>query len=724
MTLTIFEELALEVRDGLDPIEGARRLLAIMSDSELIATLHGDMPFWECIHQADFGGYNINPYVAGRNDRLGIPGIRFADGPRGVVVQHSTCFPVALARGASWDTDLEFQIGRRIGQEARAQGANLFAGVCINLVRHPGWGRSQESYGEDPVHVGAMGAATVRGVRESVMSCVKHFAVNSIETVRHVVDVECPDDVMHEIYLPHFRQVVEAGTDAVMTAYNSINGEWASQSRWLLTDVLRDLWEFDGFVMSDFFQGFRDSVATIEAGMDLEMPCAQQHPRNLPDALRSGRLQRSDLELSAARIVAAQLTTYHLWSREDPSVVPADSVGLALAHRSAVRSAVLLRNTEVDGHPLLPVEASQLRRVLVVGALADTPVTGDHGSSDVRAPHVVTLLEGLRSALPGVEVVHEPTDAGRVAVLAAGVDLVVAYLSYSDTDQGEHYDMHQSGLLESLAPPPSNALEERLRNEVRENLATKLMPLTDPTSGVLPTSDRYDLGLPAIDVALLEAALEVNSRTVAVVATGNAVTMPWANRVPAVLVQWFAGAEGGRATADLLVGNEVPSGRLPMSFPGEATTLPYFDVTAETAQYDQWFGYRLNDRSAERPAFPMGFGLTYGSLSWSAPNVVTETEEGWRVGLRIENRTSRDLAEVVQIYGGPRDPRRDRPARVLLGFARVEVSAYATQDVEVVARRAALGQWDGAEVVPFHGPVRLEVSRFHGDPDAALLYVS
>ncbi len=171
--------------------------------------------------------YNKVPFEAGRIDRLGIPGIRFTDGPRGVALGSSTAFPVAIARAASWDPDLERAVADVIGAEARAQGANLWAGICINLAYAPGWGRAQESYGEDPLLLGAMGAASVEGVNPWVMSCVKHFALNSMEEARFRVDVRVAEDVLREVYLPHFRTVVDAGVDCVMSAYNSVNGSWA-----------------------------------------------------------------------------------------------------------------------------------------------------------------------------------------------------------------------------------------------------------------------------------------------------------------------------------------------------------------------------------------------------------------------------------------------------------------------------------------------------------------
>src|SRR5512139_3046542 len=208
-----------------DQIEAkARDLLQQLTLDEKIHQMSGDTPLLTGTLEM-MRAYNTHPLPAGENLRLGIPGIRFSDGPRGVVMYHSTCFPVSMARGASWDVELEERIGDAIGVEARSQGANFFGGVCINLLRHPAWGRAQETYGEDPHHLGEMGAALVRGVQRHVMACVKHYAANSIENARFKVDVRLSERTLREIYLPHFKRCVDEGAASVMSAYNKVNGE-------------------------------------------------------------------------------------------------------------------------------------------------------------------------------------------------------------------------------------------------------------------------------------------------------------------------------------------------------------------------------------------------------------------------------------------------------------------------------------------------------------------
>ena len=209
-------------------------------------------------------GYNLRPYVHGAVDRLGIPGTRFVDGPRGCVAGHGTAFPVSMARGATWDLELEERVGEVIGREIRAMGGNFFGGVCINLPRHPAWGRIQETYGDDPYHIGEFGAALTRGTQKYVMACAKHYALNSMENVRFQVDVTIDEADLHDVYLPHFKRAVDEGVAAIMAAYNSVNGEWAGQNEYLLTDVLRKQWGWNGITVTDFIWGMRDGGQVAE----------------------------------------------------------------------------------------------------------------------------------------------------------------------------------------------------------------------------------------------------------------------------------------------------------------------------------------------------------------------------------------------------------------------------------------------------------------------------
>ncbi|MBM4445532.1 MAG: glycoside hydrolase family 3 protein, partial [Chloroflexi bacterium] len=281
--------------------EKARHLLARMTLKEKVRQMSGDTPAMLGIVWL-LTGYGRRPIPAGENRRLSVPAIRFSDGPRGVVVYHSTCFPVSMARGASWDTDLEERIGEAMGIEARSQGANLLGNVCINLLRHPAWGRAQETYGEDPYHLGEMGAASVRGVQRHVMACVKHFAANSIENSRFKVDVRMDERTLREVYLPHFKRCVDEGAAVVMSAYNKVNGRHCGHHHHLLRDILKGEWGFQGLVVSDFMWGIHSAEAAA-AGLDLEMPFTVHFGRKLLRLVRQGRVPETVIDEAVLRIL-------------------------------------------------------------------------------------------------------------------------------------------------------------------------------------------------------------------------------------------------------------------------------------------------------------------------------------------------------------------------------------------------------------------------------------
>lgn len=701
-----------QLRSGeRDAAEVARDLVWRLTPEERLGLLDGDQDFWAGILDMGRHGYNHAPIVAGAVPRLGIPGVRFTDGPRGVVMGRSTCFPVAMARGATWDPALEEEIGGAIGAEGRAQGANLFAGVCINLLRHPAWGRAQETYGEDPVLLGRMGAALTRGVRAHLMACVKHFALNSIENARFVVDVRVDEDSLHAVYLPHFRAVLEAGAEAVMSAYNAVNGEWCGDSPTLLTRILRDEWGFAGFVMSDFIFGHRDPVGSVAAGLDLEMPFAQQRARRLPRALADGALDARDVETACVRLVATQLRYEAGLTAPAPSMeVVASPAHRALARRAAAQAMVLLRNEDVSGVPALPLAAERLKQVAVLGRLATRANLGDHGSSAVRPPATVSPLDGLREALPGVEVAHaDGKDARAAATLAAAADVAVVVVGYGARDEGEGVVAPFDDAIRTLPPPAGSPFGGFMGWLAAEASRRRLVP----------GGDRARLTLAQADEELILKVAEAQPRTVVVVIGASAVLMErWRARVPALLLAWYPGMEGGRALADVLLGAVEPGGRLPFVMPTEAAHLPYFDATARTITYDGWWGQRLLDRDGREPAYPLGFGLGYGRLAVQgaelrAVDVAAETAV---VDVEITNPGSRRSGTVVQLYaeadGGA------LPRRQLVGFARVELAAGASARVTVEATLRPLSRRDPAtrtwSVVP--GRYRLVAAQFCGDP--------
>jgi beta-glucosidase len=634
--------------------EAADELFEQLTERERRWLLDGDTPVWPGLLSM-VKQYNVEPIVAGAVERLGIPGIRFTDGPRGVVMGASTCFPVPIARAATFDVTLEEEVGRAIGAEARAQGANFFGGVCVNLTRHPAWGRAQESYGEDPVLLGAMGAALTRGVRENVMACVKHFALNSMEDARFYVDVEVDDDVLHDVYLPHFRRVIEAGADAVMSAYNRVNGTWCGEHRGLLTEVLRERWGFEGVVISDFVWGLRDPVRSLAAGLDVEMPFRQQRAR--------AKLPAEDIARSARRILATQLQ-HAAKIGPTPTVEIAGPEHRALARRAAARGCVLLEN---DG--LLPLTAES---IAVVGPLAQTANTGDIGSSRVRPPSTASVLDGLKAALPGARV--RLTDAAG----AANHDVAVVVVGYTAKEEGEAFIETDPDMIGHLGLPIRTALGRRVVSRVVRTVGRWLHP---------GGGDRRSLRLPAEQEALIERVTKANPNTVVVVITGGAVVMPWRKTPRALVVAWYPGMEGGHAIADVLLGRSSP-GRLPVAFPEREEDLGPFERTARRVRYDRWWGQRRLDRDGCAAAYPFGYGLGFTTF------VVQAAErDGAEVHVTVVNTGARRGTTVVQLY--------TTPIRALVDFAVVELDPAGARTVTFATKEDAL-----------------EAALHHGDPAA------
>jgi beta-glucosidase len=638
------------------------RLLAEMSLDEKVLQMSGDTWILDLVKlvTVERWKYNDRPVRAGRNRRLLIPPLAFADGPRGVVLHHSTAFPVAMARGASFDRKLEARIADAIGQELRAQGANLFGGVCVNVLRHPGWGRAQETYGEDPYLLGEMAAAMIEGVQaHNVMACVKHFALNSIEESRQYVDVRVDERTLREVYLPQFERAVGAGAAAVMSSYNRVNGDYTAENRHLLRDVLKGDWGFSGFVVSDFFTGVHDGVKAANAGLDLEMPVTQVYGRKLVDAVLAGEVPRERIDDSVRRILRRKL---FYATRPDPQAYPESLVRaqahVTLAREAAEKSMVLLKN---EGEAL-PFDRSRVRTLAVMGRLADGHENlGDHGSSRVYPPDVVTPLEGLRGYLgPGVRVVHEGGgDMARVRQLAREADAVVVVAGLDHRDEGEH-------------------IPQKPRGE--------------------QGGDRRRLGLRAEEIAVIQAAAALNQRTAVVLVGGSAITMEeWRNEAPAILLAFYPGQEGGHALARLLFGEANPSGKLPFTIPADAARLPPFDPVADRVEYGYYHGYTLAEKKGVEPAFPFGFGLSYTRFAYANLRLDrTEVAADGRltVSIDVKNAGPRAGEEVVQLYAGFPASAVDRPLKLLRGFEKVALAAGETKTVQLSLEARSLAYWD------------------------------
>ncbi|MFN2199471.1 MAG: beta-glucosidase [Anaerolineales bacterium] len=661
------------------------QLLAELTLDEKLGLMDADTPFWPGMVEMMGGGYADHTWNAGVVPRLNIPGIRFADGPRGLVMEGGTTFPVSMARGASWDPALEERIGEIIGYELRAKGGTLFGGVCINLLRHPAWGRAQETYGEDPYLLGEMGAALTRGVQKHAMACAKHYALNSIENARFKVDVTISPRALHEIYLPHFKRAVDEGVAAIMSAYNSVNGEWCGQNKTLLTDILKEQWGFDGFVLTDFIWGMRDAHKAALAGQDLEMPFQMHYHQHLKELVESGQVPLEKIDQAVSRSLRQQFRLLRSASY-DPDQVGCESFR-AVAREAAQKSIVLLQN---EGS-LLPLGGFQ--KIAVIGRLADMPNTGDDGSSNTRPAYVITPLQGLQKALDGqAEVLFEDgTDLERAKKLAQQADVVLLVVGYDHKDEGEFLDQDTKANLAKLYPTP-NPDEVTLAQEYMQSLGK------ESDGEFLSGGDRGSLTLHKEDENLIQEIAAINPRTIVAVMGGSGIIMEnWRQQVPAILILWYPGMEGGLALADVLLGKVNPSGKLPFAIPTHADHLPLFDRDATKIEYDLWHGYRKLARDGHTPAFPFGFGLSYTQYQYANLELAKDwldPSETLQVSLELTNSGPQAGDEIVQLYITTIGSSIERAPIELKAFTRTSLQPGETKRVHLDVPVSRLAYYD------------------------------
>jgi beta-glucosidase len=694
----------------------ARELVDQLTLDEKIKMMSGDLPFWTGMADMVGGGYADHPWVSGAVPRLGIPGIRFADGPRGVVMDGGTTFPVSMGRGATFDPELEERVGDVIGRELRAMGGNFFGGVCINLLRHPAWGRAQETYGEDPMHLGEFGAALARGVQKHVMACAKHYALNSMENARFSVDVTIEPRPLHEIYLRHFKRVVDEGVASIMSAYNSVNGEWCGQNYTLLREILKEQWGFQGFVMTDFMFGMRDSKKAVLAGQDVEMPFDMIHKQHLRGLVECGEVPIQCIEEAALRVLRQEI---RFAQGRDPQDYPLEVAGCEM-HRQVAREAaekaiVLLKN---EGG-LLPLKA--VKQLAVIGKLAAVSNTGDGGSSNTRPAYVITPLQGLQEALQEqVEIVYEDGgDLAQAVQVASEADVVVVVVGYTDQDEGEYVSPDSMNELAKNFPTPT-ADEMTIAQAMMVKMGvTNSVPNAMPSGG-----DRKYLTLSPTDEALIRTVAAVNPRTIVAMMGGSAIiTENWRAQVPAILMLWYPGMEGGHAFADILLGRVNPSGKLPCVFAARPEDLPYYDMNAKAITYDLWHGYRKLERDGVVPAFPFGFGLSYTSFEFSNLRLVEASlsKEGTVIAtIDVTNCGPVPGDTVVQCYVSVIASRVERATKELKAFQRIGMNPGETKTVKVEIPVKELAYYDPQEGWTVEPSVYTLIAGQHSLDDQAL----
>ncbi len=619
--------------------------------------LVSQMTLEEKILQMAGAGSDGAPFSVPGVERLGVPTFEMSDGPRGVQAGGgNTQLPVGMMRGATWDPEVERRVGEVMGRELRAVGGNVLLAPTINILSHPSWGRAQETYGEDVHHLSRMGVAFVEGVQEYALANPKHYAANNIENTRFEVDVNVDERTLREIYLPHFRAaVVEGRAASIMTAYNLVNGEYCAENDHLVREILKTEWGFDGFALSDWILGTRSTVPSALAGLDIEMPVARFYGDLLLEAVVAGEVPEELIDDAIKRMVRKKLQ-FRLDepSNVDPSVIASDE-HLAVAQEAAEKGAVLLKNESAA----LPLDESALSRLAVVGLLADTPNTGDTGSSNTSPSFIVTPLQGIEEAV-----------GSAVTIDHIGKD--------------------------SLEPADETFIQQADAAIVVSGLTSD-----DEGEGLIAAGDRLELGLSPERVALIQNVAALNPRTIVVLQGGSAITMgDWLPDIEALLMAWYPGQMGGHAIANLLFGDANPSGKLPLTIPRSVDDLPPFDAISKSVTYRYFHGYRHIDREGLDPQFEFGFGLSYTTFAideLQADRSSAGAEDIVRFSVDVTNTGSVAGAEVVQLYVTYPGSVVARANLELKGFQKVTLEPGETQTVEIELPVNSLAYYDVAE---------------------------
>ena len=662
------------------------------------------------------------------NTTRGIKGFTFRDGPRGVNLDapiqtpstshgKSTVFPVPMARGATWDLDLEYRIGLAIGDEMVAAKQTMLLAPTVNLLRHPLWGRAQETYGEDPYQLGRFGTSLVAGVQTYVPACAKHYAANNIENLRATKNASMDEQTLREIYARHFEMIVkDGGVSCIMAAYNLVNGTNCTQNAHLLTDILRTDFGFTGFVMSDWWampggNGASPSATlagqAIAAGMDMELPWTLNFS-TIESSIGSA-ISSTAVDTSVKRILEQK----YRFGVDKGTGLKAASTGfsggsitgndshVATALEASLKSMVLLKNT----NNTLPIKSS-VTKIAVIGVKEDywAPMdstgkttgpginnrgddvnngtidfangvrVGDVGSSRVNfdASQAVGPCAGIKAAAGSSVSVTCSNSASD----AAAADFVVVVAGLTPYDEGEEYN--GSGDRTSLA------LDGKDNGRGNAGVQNTLITTVAQSKG---------------------------TSMVVVLEGGSAIDMPWKDSVPAIVMAWYPGMKGGTALGQLLFGKSNFSGKLPISWPAALGDLPTFNGGA-TTQMDYYVGYRYYDNQKKAPLYSFGDGMSYTTFDYS--NLVvpcSDVTKNGVVNVSVDVTNSGSVAgdEVVMLFVSYPSTTKKRPVKELKGFARVSLDPGAKKTVTIPVRVADLKFYDTNAWAVESGPVKVMV---------------
>ncbi|MFW2504163.1 glycoside hydrolase family 3 C-terminal domain-containing protein [Clostridium diolis] len=598
-------------------------------------------------------------------EKYEIPSIFMCDGPHGLRKQvgegdhlglnasiATTCFPTASAVAATWDVELIYEMGKALGEEAVKEDVNIILGPGVNMKRSPLCGRNFEYFSEDPFLSGKMGSAWIQGVQsKGVGVSLKHFALNNQELKRMSTNVLVDERALREYYLPAFEIAVKESAPAtLMCAYNKIEGVFCSDNKRLIWDILREEWGFDGAVVTDW-GAMNDRIEAFKAGLDLEMPGSKgRFDKEVKQAVEEGRLDESFIDSSVDRL----LTLIERTTNRDKSNLPLDIYEKhhQLARKVSASGGVLLKNERNT----LPFKKGS--EITLIGELAKTPRYQGTGSSMVMPTQLNSLLDGICEYTENLQYV----------------------LGYS------LQDIEEEALIKEAVEVAKNA----------ENIVL-CVGLTDIYES--EAFDREHLKLPNNQIKLMEAILEVNNQVIVVIAGGSCIEMPWADEVKSILHMQLSGQAGGLAAADLLFGEEDPSGKLTETYPfkyEDVVNSSYYRKPAKQGAYleSMYCGYRYFDTAGIPVRYPFGFGLSYTEFKYSDLKINQIDKYDIEVIMSIENTGKFDGAEVVQLYVTSSTGGVYRPAKELKDFVKIWLERGEKKEVRFQLDKRSFAYYD------------------------------
>ena len=638
--------------------------------------------------------------------RLGIPELWTTDGPHGIRPEvkwdewdqagwtndSCTAFPALTCLAATWSEEMSALYGKSIGEEARYREKDVLLGPGVNIYRTPLCGRNFEYMGEDPFLSGKMAVPYIQEVQKNgVAVCVKHFALNNQEAHRHRYNAVVDDRALYEIYLPAFKAAVqEGGAWSIMGAYNLFEGEHLCHNDRILNQILKGEWEFDGAVISDW-GGTHVTEEAITNGLDLEMGTgtngldskyansydAYHLASPYYDRLQKGETSMDVLDDKVRRVLRLNFRTAMNSSKPSGSLCSPEHY--EAARKIASEGMVLLKNED----NILPIDLEKTRKILVVGENAIKKMTVGGGSSSLKAQYECTPIVGLREAVGDkAEIVYQRGYVG---------DLL---RKYNNVDTG--IDLTDPRSEEQL-------ISDAVAEAADADLVIFIGGLNKSRGQDAEGRDRDSMALPYAQDKVIDALAEVNSNIVVVIVSGNAVEMPWIDKVDGVVESWFSGTQTGHALADVLLGKVNPSGKLPFTFPvkledNAAHALGAYHRDSLTVEYKEgiFVGYRWAEKQSIKPLFAFGHGLSYTTFEYGKATC-RKTCSGFKVKVDVTNTGDREGKEIVQLYIGDNESSLERPVKELKGFRKIALAPGQTKTVTFEIEDDMLKFYDPAQ---------------------------